>query len=150
MNARHAIAALTAIALLGCVVECAAAPAQNNVSAPMPPPRPPDLGEQGQVRSPNPDGTDLRDTARAPGTTNATGSKGRASPQIETPSSKQTAPSGATSTPTPQGSDAVFPALPAASRARMRDCGREWEEMKRTGQAKELTWRDFATKCLTR
>jgi hypothetical protein len=150
MNARHATAALTVIALLGCMVECAAAPVQKNVSAPMPPPRPADLGEQGQVRSPNPDGTDLRDAARAPDATNPTGSKGRASPQIETPSSKQTTPSGATSTPTPQGSEAAFPALPAASRARMRDCGREWQEMKRTGQAKELTWRDFATKCLTR
>jgi hypothetical protein len=50
----------------------------------------------------------------------------------------------------PQKTEAVFPTLPAASRARMRDCGREWQEMKRTGQAKELTWRDFATQCLTR
>jgi hypothetical protein len=132
------------------MIECAAAPAQKNMTAPMPPPRPADLTEQGQVRSPNPGGTDARDPARGPGATNPTGAQGRASPRIETPTSKQTAPSGAAGTPTPQGSDAVFPALPAASRARMRDCGREWQEMKRTGQAKELTWRDFATNCLTR
>jgi hypothetical protein len=40
--------------------------------------------------------------------------------------------------------------LPAASRTRMRECGREWQEMKRTGEGKQLTWRDFATQCLTR
>jgi hypothetical protein len=149
MSAPRAIA-VTVIALFGCMIECAAAPAQKNVTAPMPPPRPAEPTEQGQVHSPDPRGTDVRETARAPGATNPTGSKSRASPQIETPSPKQTTPSGATSTPPPRGTEVVFPALPAASRARMRDCGREWQEMKRTGQAKELTWRDFATNCLTR
>jgi hypothetical protein len=120
------------IALFGCMVECAAAPAQKNVTAPMPPPRPAELPQQEQLQPPNPRGTDARDTQRAPAETNPT------------------TPSDATRTLPLQRSDAVFPALPAASRARMRDCGREWQEMKRTGQAKELTWRDFATKCLTR
>jgi hypothetical protein len=47
-------------------------------------------------------------------------------------------------------SEPTFPSLPAASRTRMRACGREWQEMKKTGEAKDLTWRDFATGCLTR
>jgi len=150
ITSAHRAIAVTVIALFGCMVECAAAPAQTNVTAPMPPPRPAELPQQEQLQPPNPRGTDARDTQRAPAETNPTGSKSPASPPIETPPSKQTTPSDATRTLPLQRSDAVFPALPAASRARMRDCGREWQEMKRTGQAKELTWRDFATKCLTR
>jgi hypothetical protein len=59
------------------------------------------------------------------------------------------APPNPSNTP-PHETEQVLPALPAASRMRMRECGREWQEMKRSGEAKELTWRDFATKCLTR
>ena len=42
------------------------------------------------------------------------------------------------------------PVLPPASRARMRECGREWQTMKKSGADRDRTWRDFATGCLTR
>lgn len=41
------------------------------------------------------------------------------------------------------------PMLPAASRARMRACGKEWEAMKMAGKD-GIGWRAFATQCLTR
>lgn len=41
------------------------------------------------------------------------------------------------------------PVLPAASRARMRECGLQWEAMKKAGKD-EIGWRAFATTCLTR
>ena len=148
-SARRAIA-IAAIALLGSMLECVAAPAQKNVTAPTPPLRPSKPSQQEQVRPPSSRGTDADETARALGATNAGGSKSRAAPQAETIAPKQTASPGGTSAPSLPGSEAALPALPAASRARMRDCGHEWQDMKRTGQAKELTWRDFAMKCLTR
>jgi hypothetical protein len=40
--------------------------------------------------------------------------------------------------------------LPRASRARMRECADEWNQMKRRATAGLPLWRDFATGCLTR
>jgi hypothetical protein len=39
--------------------------------------------------------------------------------------------------------------LPAAPRPVMRACGEKWQRMKMAGEVADLTWRDFATKCLT-
>ena len=38
--------------------------------------------------------------------------------------------------------------LPPASRARMHECGIEWQAMKLSGAATEKIWRVFATACL--
>jgi hypothetical protein len=38
--------------------------------------------------------------------------------------------------------------LPAASRARMHQCGIEWQALKMSGGAVEKTWRNFAAVCL--
>ena len=38
--------------------------------------------------------------------------------------------------------------LPTASRARVRDCGEKWQQIKLSGQVGEMIWRDFATTCL--
>ena len=40
--------------------------------------------------------------------------------------------------------------LPAASRAQMHECGREWQKMKASGAAAEKTWLSFASICLAR
>ncbi len=40
--------------------------------------------------------------------------------------------------------------LPPASRARMHECGREWQKMKATGAAADKIWFDFAKACLTK
>ena len=40
--------------------------------------------------------------------------------------------------------------LPAASRTRMRECGREWQKIKASGAATDKTWFSFATICLVR
>jgi hypothetical protein len=144
------LCAIAVAALFACMADCPAAPArQKNATTPMPPSRPSEAIEQEQAPSPTSRETDVRDTTRAPGSTNPAGSKDRTPPQNQAPA-KQTAPSGPTTTLPPQATETVFPSLPATSRARMRDCGREWQEMKRAGQAKDLTWRDFATQCLTR
>jgi hypothetical protein len=92
-------------------------------------------------------GSDAQPAARGAG---ATSPKSHAPAQNQTTQQKPAAPLVTPNSALPRDTERVFPALPAASRARMRDCGREWQEMKRTGQAKELTWRDFATQCLTR
>lgn len=42
------------------------------------------------------------------------------------------------------------PMLPRASREKMRACAEEWDDLKRRTRVGELTWRVFATKCLTR
>jgi hypothetical protein len=42
------------------------------------------------------------------------------------------------------------PVLPTASRAKMSQCGREWQAMKRSGADRDMTWRQFATSCLVR
>lgn len=39
--------------------------------------------------------------------------------------------------------------LPAAPRARMRECGENWQKIKMSGEAGDRTWREFATVCLT-
>lgn len=38
--------------------------------------------------------------------------------------------------------------LPPASRARMRECGEKWRDMKMSGDVGEEIWRTFATHCL--
>jgi hypothetical protein len=40
--------------------------------------------------------------------------------------------------------------LPPASRARMHECGLEWQKMKETGAAADKTWLDFARICLAK
>jgi hypothetical protein len=40
--------------------------------------------------------------------------------------------------------------LPPATRARMHECGIEWQRMKAAGAATEKTWYTFAQTCLTR
>ncbi len=35
-----------------------------------------------------------------------------------------------------------------ASRARMKECGAEWQTMKKAGQTKGKTWREFSSGCL--
>ena len=35
-----------------------------------------------------------------------------------------------------------------ASRARMKECGAEWQTMKKAGQTKGKTWREFSSECL--
>lgn len=40
--------------------------------------------------------------------------------------------------------------LPQASRARMHECGLEWERMQKSGATANILWRDFARVCLTR
>jgi hypothetical protein len=148
-NVLCAIAVAT-VALFGCIAECPAAPApQKNATPPMPPARPPESMDQDHPPLPNSRGLDVRERTRAPGSTTPAGSKERTPPQNQM-APEQTAPRPATNALPPQATETVLPSLPATSRARMRDCGREWQEMKRTGQAKELTWRDFATQCLTR
>lgn len=42
------------------------------------------------------------------------------------------------------------PMLPRAGRNKMRACAEEWDDLKRRTKVGELTWRAFATKCLTR
>lgn len=76
--------------------------------------------------------------------------KPRVPAQIQTTQPNPAAPADTSNSALPHDAEPGFPALPAASRTRMRDCGHEWQEMKKTGQAKELTWRNFATQCLTR
>ncbi|WP_158812020.1 hypothetical protein [Beijerinckia sp. L45] len=39
--------------------------------------------------------------------------------------------------------------LPSASRARMHECGVEWQAMKMSGEAADKIWRVFAAACLT-
>lgn len=48
------------------------------------------------------------------------------------------------------GEDYTPVTLPAAPRARMHECGLEWQRMKSTGAAAHVTWREFARGCLTR
>lgn len=37
-----------------------------------------------------------------------------------------------------------------AARNRMKECGREWQAMKKDGKAKATTWRKFSSDCLKR
>ncbi len=43
-----------------------------------------------------------------------------------------------------------LPPLPVATREQMHACGAEWEKMKFSGAATDMTWRSFALDCLTR
>lgn len=38
--------------------------------------------------------------------------------------------------------------LPTAARSRVRACGEKWQQIKLSGHAAEMIWRDFATECL--
>lgn len=68
------------------------------------------------------------------------------------PASLPAEPQGAPAEPVPAPSAPLAgqppPQLPKASRARMRECGRKWEEMKRAGKDAGLVWRGFAMDCL--
>ena len=73
-----------------------------------------------------------------------------ATPARSAPDITATIPSRAAS-PAGAADDETLPPpvqLPKASRARMRACGETWEGMKRSGQAGDDIWRDFAMKCL--
>jgi hypothetical protein len=134
----------------GSIIECAAeTAAQKNIATPLPPARPAEPA--------------VHDKAHSTGSTSKEGlSPGGAAESAAAPAKQRALPRNAiapknppTSENPPQpssgrDSEVMFPSLPAATRTRMRDCGREWQEMKKTGQAKELTWRDFAAGCLTR
>jgi hypothetical protein len=147
-NARHAGAFAAA---LFCIVECAAAPVTaKTVTTPAPSAKPLESVEGDVIHSPATSrGAEVRGTARAPGPAGAASSKSSTPAQDQAPL-KPASPGNPMNAVPLHETEPAFPALPAASRARTRDCGREWQEMKRSGQAKELTWRDFATRCLTR
>jgi hypothetical protein len=42
------------------------------------------------------------------------------------------------------------PSLPRAPRERMRQCALQWMKIKQEGRAGGTSWREFATRCLTR
>ncbi|HUZ66612.1 MAG TPA: hypothetical protein VMU56_03010 [Beijerinckiaceae bacterium] len=44
----------------------------------------------------------------------------------------------------------VLTGTPVQRRAKIRICGSEWEEMKRTGKAFGMTWQDFSRGCFAR
>lgn len=67
-------------------------------------------------------------------------------PQATTPPSQ---PSGQSAADEPLDLDHP-PMLPAASKARMSECGHEWAAMKKAGKDFDIRWRDFAKQCLTR
>jgi hypothetical protein len=50
----------------------------------------------------------------------------------------------------PLDTSAPPPSLPRASRERMRQCATQWMKIKQEGRAGGTSWRDFATRCLTR
>jgi hypothetical protein len=134
---------------LGSVVECAAeSAAQKNIATPSLPPRRTDPALQDKAHSTGSTGNEGRSPAAAESAA-AAAKHGMTQPTPiapKSPSTQEKPPQ----PPASPNSETLFPSLPAVSRGRMRDCGREWQEMKKTGQAKELTWRDFATGCLTR
>ena len=91
--------------------------------APLPPPRPADLG-------------------RAPAAS---------VPQTSAPQSPSPAPQTAAPRKPDEPLDLDHPPmLPTASRKRMSECGREWEATKKAGKDVDIGWRAFATRCLTR
>ncbi len=74
-----------------------------------------------------------------------------------TPAPKTAAPAASSAPPQAAPNDTVStiyldhgPMLPPASRARMHQCGHEWETMKASGAASDQTWRAFAQACLIR
>jgi hypothetical protein len=146
------VIASAVLVVSSCILECALAlAAEKDAITPVPTLRQLQAVEQDHAASPpGPRGNDARAPARSAGSTSPTSPKTRAPAQSPTTQPKPPAPAATSNSTPPHEAEPVFPALPAASRARLRDCGREWQEMKRTGQAKELTWRDFATRCLAR
>ncbi|WP_166143840.1 hypothetical protein [Methylosinus sp. RM1] len=42
------------------------------------------------------------------------------------------------------------PSLPRASRERMRQCATQWMKIRQEGRTAGTSWREFATRCLTR
>ena len=98
-----------------------------SLAAPLPPPRPDAIGktESGKTESRRPERTP--DSPPAP------------------PAPQQ--PAASINNEPPLDPDHP-PMLPQASRARMRDCGQQWVQMKRDGKDVDLTWRAFATDCL--
>ncbi len=60
------------------------------------------------------------------------------------------APPPAPAPPVTTAGDDDPPNLPAASRGRMHECGKEWQSMKAAGQTVDKTWRQFAQVCLIR
>jgi hypothetical protein len=136
---------------LGSLVECLAeSAAQKNIATPPPPTRRTEPVLQDKVHSTGSTGKEGRGPGAAESAAAAAAGKHRVTPQTAIAPTSPAAPEKPPHPPASPDSERVFPSLPAASRSRMRDCGREWQEMKKTGQAKELTWRDFATRCLTR
>jgi hypothetical protein len=133
---------------LGSPVECTAESApQKTIATPSLPPRRTDPALQDKAHSIGSTGKESRSPGAAELATAP--AKHRVTPPAAIAPTSPSAQEKPPQPPASHDSEAVFPSLPAASRSRMRDCGREWQEMKKTGQAKELTWRDFATKCLT-
>lgn len=62
------------------------------------------------------------------------------------------APPAAGARPEPLSPDTSVPppTLPRASRQRMHACAVDWQKIKQEGQTGGTSWREFATKCLTR
>ena len=106
-----------------------------SLAAPLPPPRPDAIGktESGKTESRTPDSSSASPAPRQPATQAAP-----ANPQQ---------PAASINNEPPLDPDHP-PMLPQASRARMRDCGQQWVQMKRDGKDIDLTWRAFATDCL--
>jgi len=133
--------------LLGSIAECVAESApQKTTATPSISPRRTEPSLQEKARSTGSTGKE----GRSPAESAAAPPKQRLTPPTAIAPNSTSAQE---KPPQPLASpyaEPLFPSLPAAPRSRMRDCGREWQEMKKTGQAKELTWRDFATTCLTR
>jgi hypothetical protein len=149
---RRGIIAVAVFAVFGSMIEDGfALAAQKDATTPPPAPRQLPAAEQDHAQSPaTPRANATQAPPRAASPAGAASPKAGAPTQTQTTQPKPAAPAGTSSSALPRDTEPVFPALPAASRARMRDCGREWQEMKKTGQANELTWRDFAAQCLTR
>jgi hypothetical protein len=71
-----------------------------------------------------------------------------APPQSPTVPASPTLPIGA---PTPPAEPPSQPRnLPPATRARMHECGLDWQKMKESGAAADKTWFDFARVCLAK
>lgn len=74
----------------------------------------------------------------------------RTAPDITGAIAKAPAPAAPVVSPPPEDDDRIPPPfeLPAASRARVRACGKTWRDMKLAGTTGDDDWRDFALKCL--
>ncbi|OAI28729.1 hypothetical protein A1351_11590 [Methylosinus sp. R-45379] len=103
------------------------------VAAPQPQPaseRPPHAAARRATRAPAPPRRPPEQRAPQP-------------PAVETPPAPpQELPPLDTSTPPPS--------LPRASRERMRQCATQWMKIRQEGRTAGTSWREFATRCLTR